>query len=123
MREIKKILLLIILSFSLSANTLSLKTEKETNGGYLLSIPHLEIENHKDLFLHKLNFDLLFTSPREDFEAPNHYAIVLNNALGFEHRSVFMTFSLDIKYVFLENDYNEKEGLKFGNTLEFGIKF
>lgn len=119
----KTIIILIILSFSLCANTLSLKVNKETNGGYLLSLPHLELENHKDLFLHKLNFDLLFTSPREDFQTPNHYGISVSNAFGVEYKDVFLTFSLDLKYIFLENDYGEKDGLQFGNTLEVGIKF
>ena len=86
-------------------------------------MPNLELENRKDLFLHKLNLDLLFTSPREDFKTPNHYAVSCSNALGLENKSVYLTFSLDVKYVFFENDYNETEGLKFGNTLELGIKF
>lgn len=122
----RKLLILIILAIStvsLFANTLSLKVEKETNGGYLLSVPHLELENRKDLFLHRFNLDLLFTSPRENLETPNHYAVSCSNALGVQYKSVYLTFSLDIKYVFFENDYKEKEGLKFGNTLELGIKF
>lgn len=102
---------------------MSLKIDKVTNGGYVLSMPHLEMENQKELFLHKLNLDLLFTSPRENLEVPNHYAVSFSNALGFEYKSLFMTFSLDVKYVFAENDYKESEGLHFGNTLEAGIKF
>ena len=116
-------LVLLLLSFQSFSDTLSFKVEKETNGGYLYSIPHLEIENHKDLFLHKLNLDLLFTNQRGEQGTPNHYGIAINNAFGVEKNNAFLTFSLDIKYVFDENDYKEEEGLKFGNTLEFGIKF
>jgi len=86
-------------------------------------MPHLELENRRNLFLHKLNLDLLFTSPRENLETPNHYAVSFSNALGIEYKNLYLTFSLDIKYIFSENDFREKEGFKFGNTLEVGIQF
>lgn len=38
-----------------TANELSLKIQKETNGGYLLSLPALEFEGQEGLFLRKTN--------------------------------------------------------------------
>lgn len=122
----KKILLAFLLVCSLAyskENKLSLKVEKETNGGYFLSIPHLEIKDKKDLFIHELNLDLLFTNDRGEVNIPNHHSVKFSNAFGIEYKDIFATFSLDLDYLFAENDSKLKEGLYFGNTFEFGIKF
>ena len=119
----KKLIIFLIFSFGILANELSLKIHKETNGGYLLSIPHLEIETQKGLFIHELDLDLLFTQVRGNLGVPNHYAISCDNSFGIKYHDFFMTFSLDIDYIFEENDYKEKAGLQFGNTLTIGITF
>ena len=106
-----------------TANELSLKIQKETNGGYLLSLPALEFEEQEGLFLRKPNLELLFTSPRGDLGVPNHYAVKFDNHFGIAYEDFFRTFSLDLLYKFEENSKKEEPGLEFGNTLTIGFKF
>lgn len=106
-----------------TANELSLKIQKETNGGYLLSLPALEFEEQEGLFLRKTNLELLFTSPRGDLGIPNHYAVKFDNHFGITYEDFFCTFSLDLLYKFEENSKKEEPGLEFGNTLTIGFKF
>ena len=86
-----------------TANELSLKIQKETNGGYLLSLPALEFEEQEGLFLRKTNLELLFTSPRGDLGVPNHYAVKFDNHFCIAYEDFFCTFSLDLLYKFEEN--------------------
>ena len=43
----------------------------------------------------------------------NHYDVEYSKELGFINTDYFVSFSLDVKYIFEGNDKKEQEGLTF----------
>ena len=119
----KVILVFLLIAVTAFGNKLELRVEKETNGGYFYQLPHLELKNKKELFLHKLEVNLNFSSPREEQLMPNHHSIDVNNAFGLEYKSFYVTFSLDFRY-YIEGNWDKvKPGINLGNTLVLGYEF
>ena len=107
----KKIMIIFFLcSLGVFASSLSLKVHKDTNGSYLISLPSLTYEERKGFFLRKVELDLLFTAPREDYKSFNHYGVEYNNHFGYANNDFFITMSLDTKYIFEGNSLKEEPG-------------
>lgn len=119
----KYLLTMLLLSLTLLANTLSLDFKKETNGNYMMSIPSLKIKYKEKDFINEIKLDLKFTAPRSDYSSLNHYGVAFSNSSGIEINGYFITFSLDINYIFEGNSYNLEDGFNFGNTLSIGYNF
>ncbi len=94
---------------------------KETNGNYVLKMPHITKESQIGNFIQTTEVSLDFTSPRGKYNF-NHHSVYVNNLYGIEIQKFYLQFGIDLRYFFDGNDYNIKEGFQFGNTLKIGYK-
>lgn len=115
------VIFLYLTSVLLASESLYISVYKETNGGYLISFPTYEKEKEIGNIFTKNKISLLFTAPREDKFSLNHYGFTSNKEFGYKKDNYFISFSLDLKYIFEENSNKEPVGFDFGNTLKFGI--
>ena len=100
-----------------------IQVHKNTNGGYLYSIPTVEYLYIKNQFLFNPVLNLYFSAPRGAITSLDHHSIDLNTNLGCIKTNYFTSFSIGFQYYFDENDDNEKEGFRFYNDLKIGIYF
>lgn len=115
------IIFLFLTSLIFAGESLYISIYKETNGGYLISLPTYEKESELGNLFTNDKISLLFTAPRESRFRLNHYGFTSNKEFGYKKENYFISFSLDLKYIFEENSKKEPNGFDFGNTLRFGI--
>ena len=106
-----------------TGSSMYIQVRKNTNGGYLYSIPTVEYLYIKDQFLFNPVLNLYFSVPRGAMKSLNHHSIDLNTNLGYVKYNYFTSFSIGFQYYFDENDDKEKEGFRFYNDLKIGIFF
>jgi len=111
-------------TFDKNDNWCYMEVKKAVNGSYEWKLPAVEASFQKGLFLYEPSIALMYTSPRSNVMALNHYCIRTEFDFGFQAPGGgFATLGLLADYMWKDNSYGFPEGFDWGTNARVGIKF